>query len=185
MLGGRADSLRSLRERWTVGRRMDGARAESPWHGRGFKVERAWCRAAQKAVAVNTAPARPRCSDARAFGDYASATWLRHRRRRNSEVRRAKVDVRCGRIPFLVCAGARLHTIWRVDRAVFWLRSAAKSISHTSMTTFHVGRRRSDRKFLREAGERRILQDFDTFVDFRRNFLSDPSCTMAAVEFEV
>ena len=30
MLGGRADSLRSLRERWTVGRRMDGARAESP-----------------------------------------------------------------------------------------------------------------------------------------------------------
>ena len=35
MLGGRADSLRSLRERWTVGRRMDGARAESPWRGRG------------------------------------------------------------------------------------------------------------------------------------------------------
>ena len=29
MLGGRADSLRSLRERWTVGRRVDGARAES------------------------------------------------------------------------------------------------------------------------------------------------------------
>ena len=29
MLGGRADSLQSLRERWTVGRRMDRARAES------------------------------------------------------------------------------------------------------------------------------------------------------------
>ena len=38
MLGGRADSLRSLRERWTVGRRTDGARAESPWQGRGVNV---------------------------------------------------------------------------------------------------------------------------------------------------
>ena len=27
--------LRSLHERWTVGRRMDGARADSPWQGRG------------------------------------------------------------------------------------------------------------------------------------------------------
>ena len=42
MLGGRADSLRSLRERQTVGRRMDGARAVSPWQGRGFEIENYW-----------------------------------------------------------------------------------------------------------------------------------------------
>ena len=38
MLGCRADGLRSLRERWMVGRRMDGARADSPWQGRGYVV---------------------------------------------------------------------------------------------------------------------------------------------------
>ena len=93
------------------------------------------------------------------------------------------VDVRCGGIPFLVRAGARLHTLWRVDRALFWLRSVAKSISHTSMTTFHVGRRRTDRKFSQQAGERRILQDFDAFVDVLRKFLSDPSWTTFDVGF--
>ena len=35
MLGARADGLRSLRERWTVGRRMDGARGDSPWGREG------------------------------------------------------------------------------------------------------------------------------------------------------
>ena len=38
MVGGRADGLWSLRERWTVGRRMDGARADSfSVAGKGLK----------------------------------------------------------------------------------------------------------------------------------------------------